>query len=76
MYENWTDVPGLMTGDPDLDPDARVIPEISYGGMRELSEKGARVLHPDCLGPVARAGIPTRIRCTMDPDAPGTLVRG
>ena len=74
LYENWTDVPGLMTGDPAVDPGAERIEEISYDGMRAMSENGARVLHPDSLDAVARAGIPTRIRCTMNPDLPGTLV--
>lgn len=76
LYENWTDVPGLMTGDPGITPGARVIPAVSYARMRALAEGGVQVLHPDALEPVARAGIPTRIRCTMMPDAPGTLVQG
>lgn len=75
LYENWTDVPGLMTGDPARDPGARVIPEISYADMRRLTRGGAQVLHPDCLDPLEAAGIPTRIRCTMDPHLPGTLVQ-
>lgn len=75
LYENWTDVPGLMTDDPDTVPDARVIPEISYADMRALCRNGAQVLHPDCLDAVEAAGIPTRIRCTMKPDLPGTLIR-
>lgn len=74
LYENWTDVPGLMTGDPDTDPEARVIPEIRYADMRKLSQGGAQVLHPDCLDAVEAAGIPTRIRCTLRPDLPGTLI--
>ena len=74
LYENWTDVPGLMTGDPEKDPEARVIPEITYADMRRASRSGARVLHPDCLDAVEAAGIPTRIRCTMRPDLPGTLI--
>ena len=76
LYENWSDVPGLMTADPNLDPEATVIPEISYAAMHRLSENGARVLHPDSLEPLARAGIPTRLKCTMTPKDPGTLVTG
>ena len=75
LYENWTDVPGLMTADPAVDPAASVIPEITYAEMRRRAERGARVLHPDCLGPLEALGIPTRIKCTLEPDAPGTLVR-
>lgn len=74
LYENWTDVPGLMTGDPAVDPNARVIPSISYADIRRMSADAAQVLHPDCLDAVERARIPTRIRCTMQPDAPGTLI--
>ena len=74
LYENWTDVPGLMTGDPDKDPNARVIPEISYADMRALCKNGAQVLHPDCLDAVEAGGIPTRIGCTMCPGLPGSLI--
>ena len=74
LYENWSDVPGLMTADPDVVPDARLIPQVSYRQMRRLSRAGARVLHPDSLDPVALAGIPTRLRGTMRPECFGTLV--
>ena len=75
LYENWTDVPGLMTEDPAVHPDARVIPRTTYAEMRRMAEGGARVLHPYCLAPVARAGIPTRLKCTAHPEAPGTLIQ-
>lgn len=74
LYENWSDVPGLMTADPAVVPDARLIPHIGYRQMRALSRAGARVLHPACLDPVAMAGIPTRLRNTMQPDSFGTLI--
>lgn len=74
LYENWTDVPGLMTADPDIVPQAQLIPQVSYRQMRALSRAGARVLHPACLDPVAMAGIPTRLRPTMRPDQFGTLI--
>ena len=74
LYENWTDVPGLMTADPAVVPEARLIPQISYRQMRALARAGARVLHPACLDPVAMAGIPTRLRCTMRPAQFGTLI--
>ncbi len=73
-YENWTDVPGLMTADPAIVPAARRIDRVSYGQMRALSRAGAQVLHPACLDPVERADIPTRLRCTAKPDGPGTLI--
>lgn len=74
LYENWTDVPGLMTADPAIVPAARLIPQVSYRQMRLLSRAGAKVLHPACLDPVAQAGIPTRLRCTRDPESFGTLI--
>ena len=74
LYENWSDVPGLMTADPAIVPGARLIEHVSTRQMRALSAAGARVLHPACLAPVAAAGIPTRLRCTLNPDSPGTLI--
>lgn len=74
LYENWTDVPGLMTADPAIVPGARLIPQVSYRQMRALSRAGAQVLHPACLDPVALSGIPTRLRSTMDPASFGTLI--
>lgn len=74
LYENWSDVPGLMTADPAIVPDARLIPQVGYRQMRQLARAGARVLHPACLDPVAMAGIPTRLRCTAQPDCFGTLI--
>ena len=66
---------GLMTEDPADHPDARIIPRTTYAEMRRMAEGGARVLHPYCLAPVARAGIPTRLKCTAHPEAPGTLIQ-
>ena len=74
LYENWSDVPGLMTADPAIVPNARLIPHIGYRQMRALSRAGAQVLHPDCLDPVAMAGIPTRLRCAKHPESFGTLI--
>lgn len=74
LFENWTDVPGLMTADPALVPEARLIPHVGYRQMRALSRAGAQVLHPACLDPVALAGIPTRLRETLHPESFGTLI--
>ena len=74
LYENWTDVPGVMTADPFIVPEARVIPRISYRQMRMLTRAGAQVLHPGCLDPVCMAGIPTRLCGTDRPNQFGTLI--
>ncbi len=76
LYENWTDVPGLMTADPARSPDARLIPAVTYSRMRRLAQRGARVLHPDCLAPVEQAGIPTHLMWFKRPDRPGTVISG
>ncbi|MFL5800520.1 MAG: aspartate kinase [Roseiflexaceae bacterium] len=71
----YTDVDGVMTTDPRLDPDAHVIETLSYAEMSELAYFGARVLHPRAVRPVIERDIPLRIRNTFNPDHPGTLVR-
>ena len=69
----WTDVPGMFTADPRRVPTARLIRSIGYREARELAATGARVLHPRCLGPVARAGIPLSVCSDQAPDT-GTRV--
>ncbi len=74
--EIWTDVPGLFTADPREVPAARLIRSIGYREARELASLGARVLHPDCLGPAERAGVPVTIRSTTHPEMDGTRIEG
>lgn len=70
----WTDVDGVLTADPRLVPDARLLREISYNEAAELAYFGARVLHPKTLRPVADAGIPVWIRNSFAPQNPGTRI--
>src|SRR6266545_1305300 len=70
----YTDVDGVMTTDPRLAPDARVIPVISYAEMGELAYFGAKVLHPRTIRPVVERAIPLRIRNTFNAAHLGTLV--
>ncbi|HCP44633.1 MAG TPA: bifunctional aspartate kinase/diaminopimelate decarboxylase [Deltaproteobacteria bacterium] len=72
--EIWTDVHGLFTTDPRQIPSARLIRRITYREAQELAAMGAKVLHPRCLDPAARAGIPVCIRNTQDPDVEGTRI--
>lgn len=76
VYENWTDVHGLLITDPRIVPDAFTIETVTYRELRELSYSGARVLHEEAVFPVRGAGIPVNIRNTNDPDHPGTLIVG
>src|SRR5688572_11405617 len=70
----WKDVPGIMTADPRLVPDARVIPQLHHREAAEVAHYGAKVLHPRALIPIAGTRITVRVRSFIDPDAPGTDV--
>ncbi len=70
----WKEVDGIMTADPKIVPDARVIPEISYKEAMELSYFGAKVLHPKALEPAMEKNIPVRVKNTFNPDGEGTRI--
>lgn len=74
IYENWTDVSGLLMADPKLVDGPKTIAEISYREIRELSYMGASVFHDEAILPVREAGIPINIRNTNRPQDPGTLI--
>ena len=74
VYENWTDVSGILMADPRIVDDPQAIPEVTYDELRELSYSGAQVLHEDCIFPVREKNIPVNIRNTNDPTAPGTMI--
>jgi aspartate kinase len=69
----WTDVDGLLTCDPRLVPDARVIDLLSFEEAAELAQFGAK-LHPKTLEPAVEANIPVRVLNTHNPSSPGTLI--
>jgi len=74
VYENWTDVSGILMADPKIVPDPRPIARITYAELRELAFMGASVLHEDSIQPVKDKGIPLNIRNTNCPEDPGTLI--
>ncbi|AKL94221.1 aspartate kinase [Clostridium aceticum] len=74
VYENWTDVAGLLMTDPNIVKDPKPIQEITYRELRELSYMGASVLHEETIFPVLDAGIPINIRNTNAPECPGTMI--
>ena len=74
VYENWTDVSGFLMADPRLVKNAKSIRNVTYRELRELSYMGAGVLHEDSVFPVHRAGIPTNIRNTNQPEHQGTMI--
>ena len=71
----WSDVDGLMTADPRMVPNARVLREVSYEEAGEMAVFGAKALHPRTLEPVAEKGIPVRFRNTFKPSDEGTVVK-
>jgi aspartate kinase len=70
----WTDVNGVMTADPRIVPQARVLDRVSYKEAAEMSYFGAKVLHPKTIMPAVDENIPIRIKNTFSPDMPGTLI--
>lgn len=72
--EIWTDVDGFMTADPRTNPDATVIPQMTYAQAQEMCEAGAKVIYTPTLGPVAFKHIPAWVKNTFNPSATGTVI--
>ena len=75
VYENWTDVSGILMADPRIVENPQTIPEVTYDELRELSYSGAQVLHEGTIFPVREKRIPLNIRNTNAPDHPGTIIQ-
>ncbi|MBR4195890.1 MAG: aspartate kinase [Synergistaceae bacterium] len=74
VYENWTDVSGLLMADPRIITSPARIDSITYRELRELAYMGASVMHEDAIFPVKSAGIPINIRNTNSPADSGTWI--
>jgi aspartate kinase len=72
--EIWTDVDGMLTADPRVVSDARLIPQIRFDEASELASFGAKVLHPNTIAPAVRRGIPVYIYNTRNPEQSGTRI--
>lgn len=70
----WSDVDGILSGDPTIAGDARLLEDVTYNEAAELAYNGAKVLHAKTLAPVADAGIPVRIKNSFHPERPGTRI--
>ena len=74
IYENWTDVSGVLLADPRIVENPVGINTITYKELRELAYMGFSVLHEDALVPVRTSGIPINIRNTNRPEDEGTMI--
>lgn len=74
IYENWTDVSGVLVADPRIIDNPAVIHTVTYKELRELSYMGASVLHEDAIFPVRKEGIPINIKNTNAPEDTGTFI--
>lgn len=72
--EIWTDVDGMLTADPRVVPEARLIPTIRFDEAAELASFGAKVLHPSTIAPAVQKGIPVYVFNTRRPDGTGTRI--
>ncbi len=72
--EIWSDVPGLFTADPRTVPSARLLRNLDYAEAQELATMGGKVLHPRCISPLRKLGIPLHLGCTGRADLEGTRV--
>jgi aspartate kinase len=70
----WTDVDGMLTADPRLVPDARLVPRLSFAEASELAYFGAKVLHPSTILPAVTRNIPVRILNARRPERAGTVI--
>ena len=75
VYENWTDVSGILMADPRIVDNPQAIAEVTYDELRELSYSGAQVLHEGSIFPVREKNIPLNIRNTNAPNDPGTIIK-
>lgn len=74
LYENWTDVSGLLMADPRIVKNPCHMDQVTYREIRELSYMGASVFHDEAILPVREARIPINIKNTNHPQEPGTLI--
>ena len=70
----WTDIDGMHNNDPRIVDDTDAIRQLNFEEAAELAYFGAKILHPTCVQPAKYAGIPVRLKNTMDPAADGTII--
>ena len=70
----WTDIDGMHNNDPRIVEKTEAVRQLNFEEAAELAYFGAKILHPTCVQPAKYAGIPVRLKNTMDPKADGTII--
>lgn len=70
----WTDIDGMHNNDPRVVEKTEAVRQLHFEEAAELAYFGAKILHPTCVQPAKYAGIPVRLKNTMEPEAPGTII--
>ncbi len=70
----WTDIDGMHNNDPRFVENTKAVRQLNFEEAAELAYFGAKILHPTCVQPAKFAGIPVRLKNTMEPDAEGTII--
>ena len=70
----WADIDGMHNNDPRVVEGTEAVRQLHFEEAAELAYFGAKILHPTCVQPAKFAGIPVRLKNTMEPDAPGTII--
>ena len=70
----WTDIDGMHNNDPRVVEHTEAVRQLNFEEAAELAYFGAKILHPTCVQPAKYAGIPVRLKNTMDPKADGTII--
>ena len=70
----WTDIDGMHNNDPRVVDKTEAVRQLNFEEAAELAYFGAKILHPTCVQPAKYAGIPVRLKNTMDPKAEGTII--
>ena len=75
VCEIWTDIDGMHNNDPRVVKKTIPVEQLSFDEAAELAYFGAKILHPTCIWPAQQQNVPVKLLNTMQPDAPGTVIR-
>lgn len=71
----WKDVPGIMSADPKINPDAELITSLSYAELEQMTLAGAKIIHPKTVAPLREKNIPLRVKSFLNPEREGSVIK-